>query len=82
MVYEFALELQYEDAVRLRELYVSNVRCLNAAYRRKTISLKTETVMSIQIIESKTDRQEMKAALSALSTPAVAGTNGMLSRIC
>jgi hypothetical protein len=82
MGYEFAREFYYEDAAKLRELYISYVRYLNAAFRRNVISLTTETAMLIQIIKPKTDWQEKEAALSALSTLAVAGTNGVLSRIC
>ncbi len=82
MGYSFALEFQYEDAVKLRELYLSYVKYLNSAYRRKIISLTTEAAILIHIIESKTDWQNQHAVLAALSTLAVAGTNGVLSRIC
>jgi hypothetical protein len=82
MGYAFALEFQYEDALKLRELYLSYVKYLNSAYRRKIISLTTEASILIQILEPKTDWREKDAALAALSTLAVAGTNGLLARIC
>jgi hypothetical protein len=82
MGYAFALEFQYEDALKLRELYLSYVKYLNSAYRRKIFSLTTEAAMLIQILEAKTDWPNQKAALAALSTLAVAGTNGLLSRVC
>jgi hypothetical protein len=82
MGYAFALEFQYEDALKLRELYVAYVKYLNSAYRRKILSLTTEAADLIQILEAKTDWPNQKAALAALSTLAVAGTNGLLSRIC
>jgi hypothetical protein len=82
MGYAFALEFYYEDALWLRELYLAYVKYFNAAYRRKIISLTTESAMLIQILESKTEWQDQNAALAALSTLAVAGTNGLLSRIC
>jgi hypothetical protein len=82
MGYGFALDFHFEDARNLRELYLSCVRYLNSAYRRKIISLTTEAAMLIQILEPKTDWPDKEAALSALSTLAVAGTNGVLSRIC
>ncbi len=82
MGYGFALEFHYEDAQKLRKLYLAYVKFLNAAYRRKIISLTTEAAMLIQILESKTDWREKDAALSALSTLAVAGTSSFLARIC
>jgi hypothetical protein len=82
MGYGFAVEFQYEDARKLRELYLAYVKFLNAAYRRKIISLTTEAAMLIQILEGKTDWREKDAALAALSTLAVAGTSSFLARIC
>jgi hypothetical protein len=82
MGYAFALEFHSEDAEKLRELYVSYVKYLNSAYRRKVIALATEAAILIQILETKTDWRDQKAALAALSTLAVAGANGLLSRIC
>ncbi len=82
MGYAFALEFQYEDAEKLRELYVAYVKYLNSAYRRKIIALTTEASMLIQILEPKTDWQNLNAVLAALSTLALAGTHGLLSRIC
>ena len=82
MGYAFALEFHSEDAEKLRALYVSYVKYLNSAYRRKIISLTTEAAILIQILGAKTDWRDQKAALAALSTLAVAGTNGVLSRIC
>jgi hypothetical protein len=82
MGFGFALEFQSEDARKLRELYLAYVKFLNAAYRRKIISLTTETAMLIQIIETKTDWRDKEAVLAALSTLAVAGTNSFLARIC
>ena len=38
--------------------------------------------MLIQILEAKTDWRGKKAALTALSTLAVAGTNSFLARLC
>jgi hypothetical protein len=82
MGYAFALEFHHEDAQKLRELYLAYVKFLNAAYRRKIISLTTEAAMLIQILEAKADWREKDAALAALSTLAVAGTNGFLARVC
>jgi hypothetical protein len=82
MGYGFALEFRYEDAQKLRDLYLAYVKFLNAAYRRKIISLTTEAAMLIQILETKTDWREKDSALAALSTLAVAGTNSFLARIC
>lgn len=82
MGYAFALEFHYPDAQKLRELYLAYVRFLNSAYRRKIISLTSEAAMLIEILETKTDWREKKAALAALSTLAVAGTNSFLARIC
>ncbi len=42
----------------------------------------TEAAILIQILEPKPDWREKNAALAALSTLAVAGANGLLSRIC
>jgi hypothetical protein len=80
--YGFATEFLYEDALKLRELYLAYVKFLNSAYRRKIISLTTEAAMLIQILEMKTDWRERDSALAALSTLAVAGTNSFLARIC
>ncbi len=80
--YAFALEFHYEDAQKLRNLYLGYVKFLNAAYRRKVISLTTEAAMLIQILESKADWTGKDAVLAALSTLAVAGTNSFLARIC
>jgi hypothetical protein len=82
MGYAFALEFHYADAQKLRELYLAYVKYMNSAYRRKIISLTTEAAMLIQILEDKTDWRDPNAALTALSTLAVAGTNGFLARIC
>ena len=82
MGYGSAVEFHLEDARKLRELYLAYVKFLNAAYRRKVISLTTEAAMLISILESKTDWRDKDAALSALSTLAVAGTNSFLARIC
>jgi hypothetical protein len=82
MGYAFALEFHHEDAQKLRELYLAYVKFLNAAYRRKIIALTTEAAMLIQILEAKTDWRDKDAALAALSTLAVAGTNSFLARIC
>jgi hypothetical protein len=82
MGYAFALEFHHADALKLRELYLSYVKYLNSAYRRKINSLTTEAAMLIQILEAKTDWQDLDAVLAALSTLAVAGTNGVLSRTC
>jgi hypothetical protein len=82
MGHALALEFHYEDALKLRELYLAYVRYLNSAYRRKIISLTTEAAMLIQILEPKKDWHNHNAVLAALSTLAVAGTNGWLSRIC
>ena len=82
MGYAFALEFHQEDAQKLRKLYLSYVKFLNAAYRRKIISLTTEAAMLIQILEGKTDWRDKDAALAALSTLAVAGTSSFLARIC
>jgi hypothetical protein len=82
MGYAFALEFHHEDARKLRELYLAYVKFLNAAYRRKVISLTTEAAMLIQILEGKTDWREKESALAALSTLAVAGTSSFLARIC
>ena len=81
MGYAFALEFHYEDAQKLRKLYLAYVRFLNSAYRRKIISLTTEAAMLIQILEEKPDWREKNAVLAALSTQAVAGTNSFLSRL-
>jgi hypothetical protein len=81
MGYAFALEFHYEDAQNLRKLYLAYVRFLNSAYRRKIISLTTEAAMLIQILEAKPDWRDKNAALAALSTLAVAGTNSFLSRL-
>ncbi len=82
MGYALALEFHNEDALKLRELYLSYVKYFNSAYRRKIISLTTEAAMLIQILEGKTDWEDLHAVLSALSTLAVAGTNGFLARVC
>jgi hypothetical protein len=81
MGYAFALEFHYEDAQKLRKLYLDYIRFLNASYRRKIISLTTEAAMLIQILESKPDWREKNAALAALSTLAIAGTNSFLARL-
>jgi hypothetical protein len=82
MGYSFALEFWYDDAMKLRELYLAYVRYFNAAYRRKIISLTTEASVLIQTIEPMTDWPNRNEALTALSTLALAGPNGVLSRVC
>jgi hypothetical protein len=82
MGYSFALEFWYDDAMKLRELYLAYVRYFNSAYRRKIISLTTEASMLIQTIEPMADWQNRDKALTALSTLALAGPNGVLSRVC
>jgi len=82
MGYSFALEFWYDDAMKLRELYLLYVRYFNSAYRRKIISLTTNASMLIQTIEPMTDWQNRTEVLTALSTLALAGPNGVLSRTC
>jgi hypothetical protein len=82
MGYSFALEFWYDDAMKLRELYLLYVRYFNSAYRRKIISLTTNASMLIQTIEPMTDWQNRNEILTALSTLALAGPNGVLSRTC
>jgi len=81
MGYAFALEFWYDDAMKLRELYLLYVRYFNAAYRRKIVSLTTNASLLIQTIEPMTDWQNRNEVLTALSTLALAGPNGVLSRV-
>ena len=79
MGYAFALEFQYEDALKLKELYLAYVRYMNSAYRNKIVSLTTNSSMLIQNIKAIPDWRGQKQILSALSALAVAGPNGVLS---
>jgi hypothetical protein len=79
MGYAFALEFQYEDALKLKELYLAYVRYMNSAYRNKIVSLTTNSSMLIQNIKAIPDWRGQKQILSALSALAVAGPNGILS---
>jgi hypothetical protein len=81
MGYEFALEFYYEDAVKLREEYLAYVRYMNAAYRRKIISVTTEGATLIQKIGALSEWNGRQKTIKALAELSAVGPDGVLSRI-
>jgi hypothetical protein len=81
MGYAFAVEFFYEDALQLRELYLSYVRYLNATYRKGIINLSAACAQSISIIQTDPSWGDRPQLLQALAVLAVAGPNGVLSWI-
>jgi len=79
MGYAFALEFRYEDAEKLRALYLSYIRYMNAAFRQRIIALTANAEHLIQIIQSDPEWSNKDVILRALAILATAGPNGVLS---